>query len=67
MSAGETPRYIQEFNENRTSWKWFERLLNKNNDLADRAIDTGSYAAYQTLLMLEILKELQHLNDKNRP
>lgn len=42
-----------EFLLNRTSWKWFERRLDKN----PLSIET------QQLLQLQILKELQFMNN----
>ena len=42
----------KEFLENRTSWRWFERAYFDNNLTPEAKI------------LLEILKELQHLNDK---
>ncbi len=49
----------KQFKENRTSWKWFERRINSS-------IKCKVNKDYETdvLLLLEILKELQHLNDK---
>ena len=49
----------KEFRESRTSWRWFERSeLNSIHYRADKE------ARLEFRLFLEILKELQHLNDK---
>ena len=51
----------KEFNENRTSWKWFYKLWNKEH----RNIIIPGAKGYSELLLIGILKELQHLNDKS--
>lgn len=48
----------QDFKENRTSWKWFDRQI-ENSIKAKLNKDF----MVDMLLKLEILKELQHLND----
>lgn len=65
MASGKAPEYKKEFAGSRTSWKFFDRHLNKDNDgLVIRAIESGSYEAWQLRILLEILKELQYLNDR---
>jgi hypothetical protein len=51
-----------EFKENRTSWKWFANKFNRDFDIrySLKTPDT-----YTNLILLEILKELQYLNDKS--
>jgi hypothetical protein len=46
----------KEFLENRTSWRWFERVYKKNSN--EQSLDS--------MVLLEILKELQFLNDKGK-
>jgi len=48
----------KEFEENRISWKWFDRRI-------DDSIKSRVDKDHMTMMMLnlEILKELQHLNN----
>ena len=50
----------KDYLENRTSWKWFERILKKETNYAGN----NAFPAHQIAILLEILKELQYLNDK---
>lgn len=50
----------KEFFENRTSWKWFMRIWDKEN----KGIYLANTKGFTELLLIEILKELQHLNKK---
>lgn len=51
----------KEFRENRTSWKWFARKMEKHHSVK---VEMNTMDAFQAQIMLEILKELQRLNDK---
>ena len=66
MSSGEAPPTVKEFRDNRTSWKFLERHLEKlQNDVPDIAMTHAIRAdILQTRVLIEILKELQFRNDR---
>jgi hypothetical protein len=52
----------KEFEENRTSWKWFDRIYGNKHSIGFQA---GVVEPFLARLLIEILKELQYMNDKN--
>lgn len=48
------------FQEHRTSWKWFERIIKTKYDIAEK-MNTKEITLMR--IQLEILKELQYMND----
>jgi hypothetical protein len=62
MPSGQTKKIDEEFYANRTSWKFFERNLNKIRPPFEPSRDEAR-SILQTSILLEILKELQ----RNRP
>ena len=50
-----------EFRDNRTSWKWFDRIYQSKHSFSFQA---GVKESFMIKVMIEILKELQYLNDK---
>ena len=50
----------KEFLENRISWKFIEKKFNISSML-----NSDLFTACQTILLLEILKELQYLNNSD--
>ena len=52
----------KEFSENRTSWKFFKRKIDLLHNPDFESDNYGSSIAIVRMLLLEILKELQHLN-----
>ena len=51
---------MSEFERNRNSWKFFDRRIRESTNIQDNE----AFPAWEIRLLLEILKELQHLNDK---
>jgi hypothetical protein len=51
----------KEFADNRTSWKFFERLYREKFSLH---FQDGQPEGFMTKVLVEILKELQYLNDR---
>lgn len=52
----------REFHDHRTSWKFFERLLETRTNIKENFM----FEAMSVRILLEILKELQFINDKGR-
>lgn len=52
-----------EFRDHRTSWKWFDRIFETKHSIGFQA---GVKEAFIGKVLIEILKELQHLNDKTK-
>lgn len=52
-----------EFRDNRTSWKWFQRVYDVKHSIGFQA---GVREAFIAKLLLEVLKELQYMNDKKK-
>ena len=57
MSSIPLEEFEKEFMKNRTSWRYFERILNAKEDSTS---NQGKYL--ESKILLEILKELQYLN-----
>ncbi len=52
----------KEFHDNRTSWKWFNRILETKTNFKENFL----FEAMGLRIQLEILKEIQFMNDKAR-
>ena len=48
--------------ENRTSWKWYDRVLKKHTNIEENT----AFIAMSVRIQLEILKELQYMNDRQK-
>lgn len=56
----------KEFAENRTSWKFFNRLIEKRRDAALLVFETEPTELLNSRLLLEVLKEIQYSNDNGK-